>query len=113
VWEAVEAVMSRAELRAAVKTAHEMVPPPDAEAETDGWRAELTGRISTASGFVKLLTSVIAFDANAEGEQVLKAMQRWDRNTAERGRERILRERTCWSGPYPCRAYGVSDRSAS
>ena len=26
------------------------------------------------------------------------------RNTAERGRERILRERTCWPGPYPCRA---------
>jgi len=38
---------------------------------------------------------------------------RWDRNTAERGRERILRERTCWPGPYPCKAYGVSDRSAS
>ena len=39
--------------------------------------------------------------------------ERWDRNTAERGRKRILRERTCWSGPYPCGAYGVSDRSAS
>ena len=53
VWEAIEAVVSRAELRAAVETVNEMVPPPDADAEADDWRAELAGRITTVSGFVE------------------------------------------------------------
>jgi TnpA family transposase len=75
VWEAIEAQVSRAELRAAVATVNEMVPPPDAGAEADGWRAELVGRITTVSGFVKLLTGVIEFGANAEGQAVLAAMR--------------------------------------
>ena len=126
VWEAVEAVMSRAELRAAVKTAHEMVPPPDAGAEADGWRAELAGRISTASGFVKLLTSVIAFGANAEGEQVLKAMQALPDVLAHRARKSpaslvpgTLIDAAVVSGPWkhlvfghPAREDGSVDRNA-
>lgn len=72
VWEAIEAVISRAELRAAVATVHEIVPSPDAEA--DDWRVELVGRFTTVSGFVKLLTPVITFGANAEGQAVLAAM---------------------------------------
>lgn len=50
VWEAIEAVVSRAEVRAAVATVNEMAPPPDAEAEADDWRAELVGRFATVSG---------------------------------------------------------------
>jgi TnpA family transposase len=76
VWEAIEAVVSRADLRAAVATVTEMVPPPGAETEADDWRAELVGRFSTVSGFVKLLTPVIEFGANAEGQAVLAAMRR-------------------------------------
>lgn len=75
VWEAIEAVVSRAELRAALATVNEMVPPPDAEPESDDWRAELVGRLTTVSGFLKQLTTVIEFGANAEGEQVLAAMR--------------------------------------
>jgi hypothetical protein len=52
----------------------QMVPPPDAEAEADDWRVELVGRITTVSGFAKLLTGVIEFGANAEGAAVLAAM---------------------------------------
>ena len=54
VWEAIEAVISRAELRAAVATVNEMVPP-GTEAGADDWRAGLVGRFTTVSGFVKLL----------------------------------------------------------
>ena len=73
VWEAIEAVISRAELRAAVATVNEMVPP-GTEAGADDWRAGLAGRFTTVSGFVKLLTGVIEFGANAEGQPVLAAM---------------------------------------
>jgi hypothetical protein len=54
VWEAIEAVVSRSELRAALVLVTENVPPADA-ADPDDWRAELLGRYSTVSGFLKLL----------------------------------------------------------
>ena len=73
VWEAIEAVVSRAELRAALVLVNENVPPADA-ADPDDWRVELLGRYSTVSGFLKLLPTVIAFGANAEGAPVLEAM---------------------------------------
>ena len=57
VWEAIEAVVSRAELRAALVLVTENVPPADA-ADPDDWRAELLGRYSTVSGFLKLLPVV-------------------------------------------------------
>jgi len=75
VWEAIEAMISREELRAAVATVTEMVPPPDAEGDAEDWRAGLAGRITTVSGFVKMFTAVIAFGANAEGAAVLAAMR--------------------------------------
>lgn len=77
VWEAieaVEAVVSRAELRAALVLVNENVPPADA-ADADDWRTELVGRYATVSGFLKLLPKVISFGANAEGARVLAAME--------------------------------------
>lgn len=74
VWEAIEAVVSRAELRAALVLVNDNVPPPDAAAPDD-WRTELVGRYTTVSGFLKMLPNVIAFGANAEGAAVLQAMQ--------------------------------------
>ncbi|MBV9139689.1 MAG: DUF4158 domain-containing protein [Pseudonocardiales bacterium] len=74
VWEAIEAIVSRAKLRTALVLVKENVPPADA-AESDDWRAELLGRYSTVSGFVKLLPNVICFGANAEGAPVLEAMR--------------------------------------
>ncbi|WP_304523680.1 DUF4158 domain-containing protein [Actinocorallia sp. API 0066] len=73
VWEAIEAVVSRAELRAALVLVNESVPPADA-ADPDDWRAELVGRYTTVSGFLKLLPQVICFGANVEGTAVLEAM---------------------------------------
>ena len=74
VWEAIEAIISRDELRAALELVNENVPPADA-ADPDDWRAELLGRYTTVSGFLKLLPNVICFGANAEGAPVLEAMR--------------------------------------
>ena len=74
VWEAIEAVVSRADLRAALTVVSETVPPPGAE-DPDDWRAELLGRYQTVAGFLKLLPSVISFGATAEGAPVLAAMR--------------------------------------
>jgi TnpA family transposase len=74
VWEAIEAVISRAELRAARVLVNENVPPADAS-DPDDWRAELVARYTTVSGLLKLLPKVIAFGANAEGAPILAAME--------------------------------------
>ncbi len=74
VWEAIEAVISRADLRAALTVVSETVPPPGAE-DPDDWRAGLLGRYQTVTGFLKLLPAVITFGATAEGAPVLAAMQ--------------------------------------
>jgi hypothetical protein len=73
-WEGIEAVISRRELCDAVEAVTDMVAPPDAD--DDGlMRALLSARIATVSGFVKILTEVIAFGATADGMQVLAAMK--------------------------------------
>lgn len=74
VWEAIEAVVSRADLRAALVLVNDNVPPADA-ADPDDWRSELVVRYTTMSGFLKLLPKVIEFGANAEGAAVLAAMK--------------------------------------
>jgi len=74
VWEAIEAVVSRAELRAALALVSDSVPPPDAE-DPDDWRAELLSRYPTVSGFLKMLPGGISFRATAEGAPVLAAMR--------------------------------------
>ncbi|MET9339031.1 hypothetical protein [Nonomuraea sp. NPDC003804] len=50
----------------AVAAVTEMVPPPDVDADGE-MRALLASRIATVSGFLKTLTTVIEFGANAEG----------------------------------------------
>jgi Domain of unknown function (DUF4158) len=52
VWEAIEAVVSRAELRAAMVLVNDNVPPADA-VDPDDWRTELVGRYTTVSGFLR------------------------------------------------------------
>src|SRR5204862_7891439 len=65
--------ISRAERAAAVELVSEPVPPADAEPAD--WRAELLGRYSTVTGFLKLLPQAICFGANAGGAPVLEAMR--------------------------------------
>ena len=74
VWETIEAVVSRADLRAALTVVSKTVPPPGAE-DPDDWRTELLGRYQTVTGFLKLLPAVISFGATAEGAAVLAAMR--------------------------------------
>ncbi|MCC5581989.1 DUF4158 domain-containing protein [Microtetraspora sp. AC03309] len=72
VWESIDAVVPRRELRTAVAAVTGMVPPP--EADDDGpMRALLAERIGTVSGFLKTLTTVIEFGATAEAARVLEA----------------------------------------
>ena len=73
VWEAIEAVVSRAELRAALEVVTESTPPPDAE--DPDWRAALVGRYQAVAPVLKVLPGVITFGASAEGAAVLTAMQ--------------------------------------
>jgi hypothetical protein len=74
VWEAIEAIVSRTELRAALVLVNQNVPSADA-VDPEDWRTELVGRYATVSGFLKILPKVICFGANAEGAPVLAAMQ--------------------------------------
>jgi len=74
VWQAIDAVVPRSELRDAVATVTGLVPPPEAE-DDGGWRAEMCGRYAMVSAFVKILTEVIESGANVEGDAVLAAMR--------------------------------------
>jgi len=85
VWEAIEAVVSRADLRAALTVVSETVPPPGAE-DPDDWRTGLLGRYQTVAGFLKMLPSVISFGATAEGAPVLAAMRALPDVLAYRGK---------------------------
>ena len=85
VWEAIEAIVSRADLRAALTVVSETVPPPGAE-DPDDWRAELLGRYQTAAGFLKLLPSAISFGATAVGAPVLAPMRALPDVLAYRGK---------------------------
>ena len=73
-WALIEAVASRAELRAAVAVISDIVPPPEGDDE-GATRALLATRIAMVSGFLKTLTGVIDFGSSAEAARVLAAMQ--------------------------------------
>src|SRR5262249_59039367 len=74
VWESIEAVVPRGELREAVDAVADMVPPDDSDADAE-MRAHLTERIATVTPFLKILTEVITFGAAPEGEAALAAMK--------------------------------------
>jgi TnpA family transposase len=73
VWEAIEARIPRAEVRAAVDTVTGMLPPPEALPEPD-WRAELAKKTHAVVGLCKMLTATITFGASAQGAPALAAM---------------------------------------
>jgi hypothetical protein len=85
VWQAIEAVVSRADLRAALTVVTETVPPAGGP-DPDDWRAALPARYPAVSGFLKMLPAVIEFGASAEGAPVLAAMQALPDVLAYRGR---------------------------
>lgn len=73
VWDAIENVVSRAELRTAVASLSPVLPPPDADPDGE-WRARLVERLPAVRGFVPLLCRFIDFGATAEAAPVLAAV---------------------------------------
>ena len=74
VWELIDAAVPRRELSAAVAAITELVPP---DVDDDGVKREqLATRIATVTGFLKTLTGVIEFEANADAQAVLDEMKR-------------------------------------
>ncbi|MDQ2815927.1 MAG: DUF4158 domain-containing protein, partial [Actinomycetota bacterium] len=121
VWEAIEARIPRAELRAAAATVTGMLPPPEAVPEGD-WRAGLARRTAMVTGFCKLLTTTITFGATAEGAPVLAAMTALGEQLVSDARWSTKNPRICphvVTGPWrhlvfghPARADGSVDRGA-
>ncbi|WP_331723218.1 Tn3 family transposase (plasmid) [Streptomyces sp. NBC_00111] len=72
-WAAIEQVVPRHELAAAIAALFELTPPLDSDAD-EAWRAMLVNRFGTVRPFLKLLVSVVDFDATPEGEAVLGAL---------------------------------------
>ena len=73
VWDLIEDLVSRAELRAAVANIHEVLPPgldPNAE-----WQAALCSRLPLARKFLTLLAETIEFGASADATRVLIAFR--------------------------------------
>jgi hypothetical protein len=74
-WEQIETVVARGELRAALTTVEELAAHVDEDDEAD-LRARLAERNRVVSGFIKPVTEVIEFGSDAEGAPVLEAMRR-------------------------------------
>ncbi|NUP42672.1 MAG: Tn3 family transposase [Streptomyces sp.] len=72
-WAAIEQVVPRNELAAAIAALFELTPPLDSDAD-EAWRAMLINRFGTVRPFLKLLITVVDFDATPEGEPVLSAL---------------------------------------
>jgi hypothetical protein len=85
-WEAIEVLTPRGELRAAMQTVEDLVPDSEAADPDTRTRALLAGRIATVSGFVKILTQQVAFGADPEALVVLGAMRALPRLLDGQGR---------------------------
>jgi TnpA family transposase len=71
---AVEQVVSREDLAAAVEAVRELLPPPG-EGDDGGWRAALVGRYATVRPFIELLASVIPWGCTDAGTRILAALR--------------------------------------
>ncbi len=75
VWEAIERVVPRGQVAAALAAVWELAPPLDEQAD-EAWRAELLMRHATVRPFLPILTEVIEFGAVEGGQLVVEAVQR-------------------------------------
>jgi len=74
IWDAIETVVSRSELRAAVASITEVVPAPDADPDGE-WRTSLVERFGVVRRFLPQLCATIRFGATAEAAPVLDALR--------------------------------------
>ncbi|WP_413810908.1 Tn3 family transposase [Streptomyces sp. OE57] len=73
-WERIEQVVPRHELAAAIAALFELTPPLDSDAD-EARRTQLVTRFAVVRLFLKLLVTVVDFDATPEGLPVLKALK--------------------------------------
>jgi len=74
IWDAIENVVSRAELRTAVTDITAVVPVPGADPDGE-WRATLAQRYPVVRPFLPMLCTVIEFGATAEATPTLDALR--------------------------------------
>ena len=77
VMSAVEQVVSREDLAAAVESVRELLPPPGEDNDDDDaeWRAALVDRYATVRPFIELLASVVPWGCTEAGTPVLAALR--------------------------------------
>jgi hypothetical protein len=105
VWDAIDSVVSRTELRAAVANITDVAPAPGADPDAE-WRATLVARFAVVRPFLPLLCTAIAFGATAEAAPILDAPARC-RSCSRPARPRgsrpdtstPTRSRSTWSRP--------------
>ena len=98
VWEAIERVVPRGQVAAALAAVCELAPPPDEQAD-EAWRAELLKRHATIRPFLPILTEVIEFGAVEDGQLVVEAVQRLPQLlAAQEGQKRRDHSRACHRG---------------
>ena len=73
-WQAIDEVVPRSELRAAVANLTATLPPPDVDPAGE-WRAELIERYAVVRSFVPQLCRTIEFGATAEAARTLDALR--------------------------------------
>ncbi len=73
-WDAIEAVVSRSELRTAVANITDVVPAPGSDPDAE-WRVTLFGRFAVVRPFLPMLCTATAFGATAEAAAVLDALR--------------------------------------
>ena len=88
VWEAIERVVPRGQVAAALAAVCELAPPPDEQAD-EAWRAELLKRHATIRPSLPILPAVIEFGAVEDGQLVVEAVQRLPQLL---GRKKVRRE---------------------
>lgn len=72
-WDAIERVASRAELRVSVASIHQILPP---DADPDGeWRSALMNRYPLVRKFLRLLAETIEFGATTDAAPVVDALK--------------------------------------
>ena len=88
IWEAIDAVVPRSDLRAAVANIGALAPPPDADLGGE-WRAGLVERYAVVRRFLPRLCATIDFGATAEAVPVLAAFQQLPGLVEARGTKRV------------------------
>ncbi|ABW14141.1 transposase Tn3 family protein [Parafrankia sp. EAN1pec] len=85
-WTAIEQVVPREKLQAALVTVAEYLPD-EAEDDDADWRTELVTRYATVTGFLELLAETIAWGATPAGAPIVAALRDLPRVKARRAPE--------------------------